>query len=105
MRRFVDIDLGSEPAPDKATMCKFWHLPEKCTLAEQLVKAVNQHPSTRMPDGIELERDQALFTARSFKAFPWPHLASKEEERRTCATTSERRTSGRSGHGEAPVLQ
>jgi hypothetical protein len=34
-------------------MCKFWHLPEKCRLAERLAKAVNQHPSTRIRDGVE----------------------------------------------------
>ena len=43
MRRFVDIDLGCEPAPDETTVCKFRHLLEKHGLAEQLFKAVNQH--------------------------------------------------------------
>ena len=29
MRRFVGIDLGTEPAPDETTICKFRHLMEK----------------------------------------------------------------------------
>jgi len=43
MRRFVGIDLGREPAPEKTTVCKFRHLLEKHGLAEQLFKTVKQH--------------------------------------------------------------
>lgn len=43
MRRFVGIDLGDEPAPDKTTVCKFRHLMEKHGLANKWFKAANRH--------------------------------------------------------------
>src|SRR5437763_6991389 len=36
MRRFVDIDLGREPAPDETTVCRFRHLLETHDLGQQL---------------------------------------------------------------------
>jgi len=41
MRRFVDIDLGCEPAPDETTVCNFRHLLEKHNLGDQLFSLIN----------------------------------------------------------------
>ena len=43
MRRFVGIDLGTEPAPDETTICKFRHLMEKRNLGEQFFHLVNEY--------------------------------------------------------------
>ena len=43
MRRFVGIDLGTEPAPDETTICKFRHLMEKRNLGDQFFHLVNQY--------------------------------------------------------------
>jgi len=43
MRRFVGIDLGSEPAPDDTTICKFRHLLERNGLGKVLLKATNRY--------------------------------------------------------------
>src|SRR5437899_7987871 len=43
MRRFVEIDLGVESAPDETTVCKFRHLLERNKLGKTLLKAVNEH--------------------------------------------------------------
>ena len=43
MRSFVGIDLGSEPAPDETTICKFRHLLERNGLGKVLLKATNQY--------------------------------------------------------------
>jgi len=43
MRQFVGIDLGSEPAPDETTVCKFRHLLEEHQLGEQILGQVNLH--------------------------------------------------------------
>ncbi|MBI3729382.1 MAG: IS5 family transposase [Burkholderiales bacterium] len=42
LRRFVDIDLGCESAPDATTMLKFRHLLEQHKLAEQLFAEVGR---------------------------------------------------------------
>jgi IS5 family transposase len=43
MRRFVDIDLGREPAPDETTVCRFRHLLEEHDLGQQLFDEVQRH--------------------------------------------------------------
>ena len=43
MRRFVGIDLGSEPAPDETTVCKFRHLLETHNLGDQLFVLINAY--------------------------------------------------------------
>lgn len=43
MRRFVDIDLGREPAPDETTVCKFRHLLEAHNLGDQLFVLINEY--------------------------------------------------------------
>src|SRR5205823_6901312 len=43
MRRFVDIDLGREPAPDETTILRFRHMLESHDLGRQLFAAVNAH--------------------------------------------------------------
>src|SRR5205085_622 len=43
MRRFVDIDLGREPAPDETTVCRFRHLLETHDLGQQLFDEVHRH--------------------------------------------------------------
>lgn len=43
MRRFVGIDLGSEPAPDETTILKFRHLLEAHDLGERLFELINQY--------------------------------------------------------------
>jgi IS5 family transposase len=43
MRRFVDIDLGREPAPDETTVCRFRHLLEAHDLGQQLFDEVQRH--------------------------------------------------------------
>lgn len=43
MRKFVDIDLGEEPAPDETTICKFRHLMENHNLGDRLFYLVNQY--------------------------------------------------------------
>jgi transposase, IS5 family len=47
MREFVGIDLGSEPAPDETTVCKFRHLLERHGLGEQIFKGVAEHLQTQ----------------------------------------------------------
>src|SRR5208283_4314902 len=41
MRQFVGIDLGREPVPDEATVCKFRHLLEEHQLGGKILQAVN----------------------------------------------------------------
>ena len=43
MRRFVDIDLGREPAPDETTVCRFRHLLEAHDLGQKLFDEVQRH--------------------------------------------------------------
>ncbi|MGH8543981.1 MAG: IS5 family transposase [Gammaproteobacteria bacterium] len=43
MRRFVNIDLGREPAPDETTICKFRHLLEAHNLGDQLFALIAQY--------------------------------------------------------------
>src|SRR5207247_3364811 len=43
MRQFVGIDLGCEPVPDEATVCKFRHLVEEHQLGAQIVGQVYLH--------------------------------------------------------------
>ncbi len=43
MRRFVGIDLGSEPVPDETTVCKFRHLLEAHDLGEKLFALINEY--------------------------------------------------------------
>jgi transposase, IS5 family len=43
MRRFADIDLGREPAPDETTVCKFRHLLERHDLGRKLFERVHRH--------------------------------------------------------------
>ncbi len=43
MRRFVDIDLGREPAPDETTICKFRHLLERHNLGDQLFALIAEY--------------------------------------------------------------
>ena len=43
MRRFVDIDLGREPAPDETTILNFRHLLERHDLGPVLFARVNEH--------------------------------------------------------------
>lgn len=43
MRKFADIDLGREPAPDETTMCKFRHLLERHNLGEEFFRLVNEY--------------------------------------------------------------
>ncbi len=43
MRRFVDIDLGREPAPDETTVCKFRHLLEAHNLGDPLFALINEY--------------------------------------------------------------
>jgi len=43
MRRFVDIDLGREAAPDETTICKFRHLLEEHELGLALFAEINAH--------------------------------------------------------------
>ena len=47
MRRFVGIDRGREPAPDKTRVCKLRHLLERPGLAEKLFAPVNRHLAER----------------------------------------------------------
>src|SRR5437764_2734233 len=42
MRRFVDIDLGREPAPDETTVCRFRHLLEEHDLGRPLFDEVQR---------------------------------------------------------------
>ena len=41
MRAFAGVDLGSAPAPDETTICRFRHLLEKHHLGKRLFEAVN----------------------------------------------------------------
>jgi transposase, IS5 family len=43
MRSFVGIDLGSEPAPDETTVCKFRHRLERHGLGKKIFAAVKQY--------------------------------------------------------------
>ena len=43
LRRFVDIDLGREPAPDETTVCRFRHLLEAHDLGQKLFGDVQRH--------------------------------------------------------------
>lgn len=43
MRQFVGIDLGSEPAPDETTVCKFRHLLESHNLGDRLFALINEY--------------------------------------------------------------
>jgi transposase, IS5 family len=43
MRRFAGIDLGTEPAPDETTVCKFRHLLERNGMGKTLLKAMNTY--------------------------------------------------------------
>jgi IS5 family transposase len=43
MRRFVNIDLGREPAPDETTICKFRHLLEAHNLGDQLFALIAEY--------------------------------------------------------------
>jgi transposase, IS5 family len=43
MRGFVGIDLGSEPAPDETTVCKFRHLLERHGLGKRIFAQVNRY--------------------------------------------------------------
>ncbi len=43
VRRFVGIDLGREPAPDEATICKFRQLLEAHNLGQQLFGLIGQY--------------------------------------------------------------
>lgn len=43
MRRFAQVDLGSEPVPDETTVCKFRHLLEQHELGERLFERVGEH--------------------------------------------------------------
>jgi IS5 family transposase len=43
LRRFVGIDLGSAPAPDETTICKFRHLLEKHEVGAAMLRRVNEH--------------------------------------------------------------
>jgi IS5 family transposase len=47
MRGFVEIDLGSEPAPDEMTISKFRHLIEANGLGKKLFEAVNAYLSAK----------------------------------------------------------
>ena len=47
LRRFVDIDLGREPAPDETTVCKFRHLLEEHQLGARIFERVQQHLQER----------------------------------------------------------
>ena len=43
MRRFVNIDLGREPAPDETTICKFRHLLEAHNLGDALFVLIAEY--------------------------------------------------------------
>jgi IS5 family transposase len=43
LQRFVGVDLGSAPAPDETTVCRFRHLLEKHDLCGMMLDAVNIH--------------------------------------------------------------
>jgi transposase, IS5 family len=43
MHRFVGIDLGTQAAPDKTTICKFRHMLEEHHLGDQMFASVNAH--------------------------------------------------------------
>ena len=47
MRRFVGIDLGSEPVPDETTILNFRHLLERHNLGKLLFNRVNEHLASR----------------------------------------------------------
>jgi transposase, IS5 family len=47
MRQFVGIDLGSEPAPDETTVCKFRHLLEEHRLGGEILETVNLYLQQR----------------------------------------------------------
>src|SRR5206468_3444976 len=49
MRRFVDIDLGREPAPDETTVCRFRHLREAQDLGQKLFDEVQRHLAAKGP--------------------------------------------------------
>src|SRR3974377_478290 len=66
LREFVGIDLGSEPAPDETTVCKFRHLLEEHHLGEEILGTVNLHlqaKGVRITTGTIV--DATLFTAPS----------------------------------------
>jgi hypothetical protein len=43
LRQFAGIDLGAEPVPDEATVCKFRHLLEEHNLGEEILGTANLH--------------------------------------------------------------
>ncbi len=43
MQRFAGIDLGTAPAPDETTICKFRHLLEKHDLGKRMFEEINAH--------------------------------------------------------------
>ena len=47
MRQFAGIDLGSEPAPDETTVCKFRHLLEEHRLGGEILETVNLYLQQR----------------------------------------------------------
>jgi transposase, IS5 family len=47
MRRFVGIELGREPVPDKTTVLNFRHRLERHNLSQTLFDRVNGHPAYR----------------------------------------------------------
>lgn len=47
MRAFAGIDLGSEPAPDETTVCKFRHLLERNGLGMQIFQRVGRYLEQR----------------------------------------------------------
>lgn len=47
MRAFAGVDLGSEPAPDETTVCKFRHLLERNGLGTRLFQEVGRYLQSR----------------------------------------------------------
>src|ERR1700756_4434493 len=60
MRRFVDIDLGHEPAPDETTVCRFRHLLEAHDLGQKLFDQ-ERRQGTRSQDASDQEGQPVVF--------------------------------------------
>ena len=91
MRRFVDIDLGREPAPDETTVCRFRHLLEEHDLGQPLFDEVQRHLAAK---GLKV-RPARLSMRRSSMRRPRPRMPRRRATPR-CARRR-RETSGISG--------
>ena len=77
MRRFVDIDLGREPAPDETTVCRFCHLLEANDRGQKLFDKVQRHLAAK---GLKVVLDDALDRAAGWGGHRRVRIAEHHRE-------------------------